>query len=557
MESETVDMHGTGVTLSGSGQEGAALATGSGLAKASVSFADSLGHRRQGFAVRLPRWDEAAASALEQVGGDFRIVILDQPPEGALPPLRGSVICAPAEPLERRGERSAAMTEAAVSYAVRGRPTRLLSAAEVRLLSQGRLIALSALRVSAQEVFGEGRARLELLAAELVRSEALDDYAVPLDVVLSAPDAPARRPLPQLIAGLGSLVSQAGGALAGRGRLVQAEAVIARLEQVSASADADGFLAAARTLYPQVLALLEDVYLVRALAERTDEAVEVLALRAFIEEAQVPRSDGDLWLDRCIALEQLHFANVVTEPQRLNAARAAVDHFRGRYRGRYESHHKAYWKETARLRARLLEERAKGETLGRLNTLTELGPPVGEGALEAYRELLEETSGCTLIVGVEKELAEAAVCPACRLRLEEAPPAERALEIKLRIEKAIARQMARLSSIAVRQILERSGDARVDRFVKVTQASQISSLSEILDDELVGYLRRLLVEWRIGSVLEPLLTRVQEGSSPKTEEAQESLRELARVLQRAFRGRRALPAARQVLEGEKAKKRGA
>ncbi|HEU4760657.1 MAG TPA: hypothetical protein VFT91_11850, partial [Dehalococcoidia bacterium] len=338
--------------------------------------------------------------------------------------------------------------------------------------------------------------------------------------------------------------------------LGEATTAIQRLEQLSASADADSFLTSVREAYRRIPALLEDVYLVRALAERPDEAAEVLAMRGFIDEAQVPRSDGELWLDRCIALEQLHFANVVTEPQRLNAARAAVDHFRSRYRARYEAHHRSYWTEAARLRARLLDEKGKAEALARLNSLGELGPPVGEGALEAYRELLSESSGCTLIVGVEKELAEAAVCPACHLRLEETPPAERAREIIQRIEKAIARQMARLSAITVRQILERSGDARVERFLKVAQASQMSSLSAILDDELVGYLRRLLVEWRISNVLEPLLSRVQEGAPPKAEEAQASLRELARVLQRALRSRRALPPGRQALEDEGASRRG-
>ncbi len=89
MESETF-VHRIGVPEGDSGQEGAISATASGQPTASISFVDSTGHRHQGFVLRLPRWDEAAAVALAQVGGDFRIVILGQPTEGPPPPPRAA-----------------------------------------------------------------------------------------------------------------------------------------------------------------------------------------------------------------------------------------------------------------------------------------------------------------------------------------------------------------------------------------------------------------------------------------------------------------------------------
>jgi hypothetical protein len=297
-----------------------------------------------------------------------------------------------------------------------------------------------------------------------------------------------------------------------------------------------------------VPAFLEDIFLLRALAERPAEAREVLAMRAFIAQAALPPADSDLSLDWAIASEQLQFASLVPEPQRLNAARAAFTQFCRRYRSHYQAHHRGYWTEMARLRGRLLEPKAHAETLEKINTLTELGPPVGAGALLARRALLEETGRCPLIVGVEEELADSAICPACRLRLDQEPPSERASEVLQRIERALARQMARLSSLGVRQVLQRSGDARVERFLKVVQAAQLSSLVDIVDDELIGYLRRFLVESRIGALLDPVLANLEEGTTPKAEEAQEALREIARTLQRAFRaGGRALPAPRAAL----------
>ncbi len=111
-----------------------------------------------------------------------------------------------------------------------------------------------------------------------------------------------------------------------------------------------------------------------------------------------------------------------------------------------------------------------------------------------------------------------------------------------RIERACDRQMARLSSSAIQQVLRRSSDPRIDQFLKMIQASQLSSLRAVLDDDLVGYLRRFLVESRIQDALEPILSRIQDGVPPNVDEAQSAMRDVTRVLQRAFQpARRALP----------------
>ncbi len=96
--------------------------------------------------------------------------------------------------------------------------------------------------------------------------------------------------------------------------------------------------------------------------------------------------------------------------------------------------------------------------------------------------------------------------------------------------------MSRLSSVAVRAILERSSDPRVERFLKVVQAAQITTLTEVLDDALVGYLRRFLLEARISMLLEPILDHVQAGDEDDESATREALERLADVLHRAIRG---------------------
>ena len=142
-------------------------------------------------------------------------------------------------------------------------------------------------------------------------------------------------------------------------------------------------------------------------------------------------------------------------------------------------------------------------------------------------------------------------CPECSLPLDQSPPARRVDEILDRIERACDRQMARLSSSAIQHVLRHSSDPRVDQFLKMVQASQLSSLRAVLDDDLVGYLRRFLVESRIHDALEPILSRVQDGVPPNVDEAQSAMRDVTRVLQRAFQ-----PAQRALPPGETAPKEG-
>lgn len=513
-----------------------------------LSLQDVFGDERQGFILRMARWSDSAAAELQRASGDFHIVILNEPPEEPIQAPPRTVVCAPTRPLEQ----PSAVQEAAVAYKVETQQSSpLLTAAEVTLLSQGKLYAPTELRITPEEAFSGDKPRLELLAQELLMSEALAGYLGPLAVALSAPDAPARGSPQALIAALRGLLRDAETALRGLDLDLGPEAsdTLDRISQLSAAEDAQPFLASARRLYPRVPALLEEVYLLRALVERLPAALEVLAMRAFTADAIVPPTDSDLSLDKAIVTEQLQFASLIPEPQRLNTARTALDCFRDRYRSAYKARHRSYWDEMARLHSRLIEAEGHAEALTKLNTLTELGPPVGEAALAVYRELLEEASGCPLVERLVEEMGDGARCPACGLRLDQQPPAERASEILHRIERAIDRQLARLSSVGVRQVLERSGDPRIDQFLRVVHAAHLSSLVEVLDDDLVGYLRRFLVESRLSSLLQPILSRLEEGTTPKAEEAQETMREMARVLQRAFRAsRRALPPAKAALK---------
>lgn len=105
--------------------------------------------------------------------------------------------------------------------------------------------------------------------------------------------------------------------------------------------------------------------------------------------------------------------------------------------------------------------------------------------------------------------------------------------------------MSRLSSVAVRELLERSADPRVEKFLRVVTASQLSSLVGILDDQLTNYLHRFLLEGRIHAILDPLFDRVERGETDDIEDTQ-CLQEMASLLECSLRdAKRRLPPGRK------------
>ena len=509
-----------------------------------LDLTDYSGRKRQGRAVLLPRWPEGPGGESAAKGEDFRIVLLSEPPEGLVSPAEGMVVSAPAGRLAFGAN---AVGEVAATYTAGARSGLSLSPEDAELLRQGRLFAAAPLQVTAEEVFAEGKADLDLLARDLLLSTAVAEYLSPVAMALYAPGAakPASMERLQDLSDLIRTVGDGGPA----DEAPEAKDALTRLSQLASCADREHFINCAEQTYADRRALMEDIYMLRAFVQSPQEANELLAMQRFLQQAVVPAEEADLALDRSLAVEQLPFAILAAEPQRFPPARAMLDSFRRKYISEYREHHTRHWAQMARLHAQLREEQTLAEALHRLNTLAELGPPAGMSALSAYEQLVAETAGCPLIGGVEEMPETEVVCPACGLSMDETAPVQRVEEIMQRIRRGCEQQRTRLSSNAVQQVLRRSNDARVEQFLKVVQASQLSSLPDILDDELTGYLRRFLVESRIQEALEPILDRVQEGVPPKLTDAQAAMREVSQLLQRAFQvARKALPPGEPVVE---------
>jgi hypothetical protein len=509
-----------------------------------LAVVDVEGREHSGEAIVSQDWHPQLGQLAED---EFRIVILSGPPSGSLGPIAAGVaVCVPGEAVSG-GSR---LRETATAYRVKERERQApeseerlaLSATVMTALASGQLLANPPLEVSPADIFSprEAAPHLGLLARALLAQRTAEPYIHSLAVALAAPADPAPSAgLAELPPALGQTVAAARDKMPGfqdlPADMPEMASALESLASLGEAATTATFAETASRLYASPSDLAEDVYLCRALAENPKGARKAARMRRFLMEAVVPESEPELCVDRTIALEELCLATLVAEPNRWAAMQAAFERFRQCYQGAYLKHHRRYWESALTLHAQLMDFIPHAQALRRLNTLTELGTALGEEALAEYEQLPQRIGACLMSANLERELGEVPRCPACGISLNDEPSWEDVQRVKRRLERALNQQLQRLSSKAVHQILAASGEARVEQFIQLVQASQARSLADILDDKLLGFLRRLLVEARVKSLLDPVFAKLQDPIPDLSEEAVEDIAaEVARVIHDAF-----------------------
>lgn len=444
----------------------------------SVTDDDGVAHR--GEIVLARSWRSAPEPDPELT---FTIVLAQQPAPGDAPrPDSASVvICSPGAPVRL----PASVAEAAATYTAgtndSAGPVKL-SRTTAAAFANGTLVAASPLPIDAREVFAHGgRPKLELLARELIATgRRVDASWRTINEVLSWPRPPARLTKPdKLRARLETTLPRSAAAL-------DNAAVAASIERLRAIAGGASLAEVAASAAD----LKEDVALARCLAERPEEAAELIAMRDYLDAATPGPGRGALVVDHATTREQLSFVTLLCEPHQLDRMRATFDVYQQSHAGAYAEHHQRYWRAFARLRTLLRDAAPSAKALAQLNTIAALGQPVGRDALAEYDRLTAERSACAM-TNVSDALRERPTCPTCHLSLDDGVPTEQADEVLRRIYNALGRQQQRLASEAVRRILARGGE-RLEQFLLIVQASDLAGLAQVLDDDLVTFLRELL-----------------------------------------------------------------
>lgn len=268
---------------------------------------------------------------------------------------------------------------------------------------------------------------------------------------------------------------------AGAAALVETGADAARREQAARLVAAYEALATAAAAVPRMRAMRE--YLRAAGLAPDLGAAEPAADKAIVA----------LEIECQLLLGALNLGVLPAAARNFEALETRFQKFKWTYIEAYRAAHERRRQQSERLATVLDDARMHLGALGRLNSIAALGAPVG-GELGAQIEAL----GSGIVrCEVDAAMALEAVprCPRCGFALGAPPPAPELGEALDRVRRALMGKLAALSHSAIaRLIREHDHGHRLDGFLKITQAAHTGALVRVLDDNLAGYLARLLDE---------------------------------------------------------------
>ena len=270
---------------------------------------------------------------------------------------------------------------------------------------------------------------------------------------------------------------------------------LSRLRGVAAAGEVGAALAAAADRFETPARFREAVYFGRCLARERSAALDLLAGQRYLQDVAVPLAFPDLLTDHDAVLDATTFALLWREPARAAWMLNALEIWKREYAAIYGGQHSDYRTGLTTIAERIDGSATKAAAVERLNQLRRLGPPVAVPALTQLADL-ERLYPCAIAAAVLNEaLSRSPTCPECGYELGRQAPVADARRVVQAVERGLASQQARLARRVVSRIISRPGgdeDEKIERFIRVVQASDLTGLALVLDDELVEFLRDLL-----------------------------------------------------------------
>ena len=271
-----------------------------------------------------------------------------------------------------------------------------------------------------------------------------------------------------------------------------------RLNDIAAASTPEAAVAVARSRYATAAEFREAVYFARCLSRDPVQTLRLLAGRAYLEDARLTEEEPqqlELATDRLAVLELATFQRGWVDPMRIEGSLNLIRMWRITYVELYEKAHTAQQTATAGIFDLMEATHVPASALRRLNTLRRLGPPVGVAALDQHAAL-ERLFPCPISGAALLAVLEAApICAECGFRLGDIAPAAEARRVASAVERGLGSQQTRLARRVVLRLLSRPApepETKLQRFIEVVQASDLTGLAAVLDDEVVAFIDDVL-----------------------------------------------------------------
>jgi len=265
---------------------------------------------------------------------------------------------------------------------------------------------------------------------------------------------------------------------------------VGRLAKISGN-DSASIFRSIKSAYQNHQDLTADITALDRLTRLSDRKDDILSAQVYLEHAVVPLAMAELSIQHQALQEAISPGPLLRSPRGWEGLAPELTRFKSRYVLAYRDHHGDIHRSLAAYLRELAAARRKMNAHSLLNALPELGEPTGGGLFEKLGHIDPGPSPSQADSAVI-DLEATPICPSCHLSLDWTIPTGDLVRLASAIDEVLEEKNRRLSNL-VERVLEGNNDQRRNDFIAIVQASDLSALSNTLNEDLLAFIRQLLV----------------------------------------------------------------
>ena len=292
---------------------------------------------------------------------------------------------------------------------------------------------------------------------------------------------------------LAALGESVGGCREALAPLLKAEgasppAVLAKLDSLCKSDGWEEFLTVVRRSFDGTHGLEDALKQFGRLEHVSLLAQSIADARVYLDRTSFSAGQADLSIERDVLTTRIGIDALAADPKLWAGVEASFRRMKGLYAAAYAQHHSRYHEAAAEARHRLERQRPAVDAVSWFSQVPEFGEPLGPDLAERFSSLFGGIRTCQASTS-EPKLERTPYCASCKLAMDEAVPSKEVSELLREVEVTKREYNRRLGSEGAKRILADPSDQQLRRFMELVQVSDISSLANILDEQVVQFLR--------------------------------------------------------------------
>ena len=313
--------------------------------------------------------------------------------------------------------------------------------------------------------------------------------------------------------------------------------LVARLGTLTATQSYQEFDAAVRESYSSPEKFKDAFVEFENARKLRDRAFEISQARDYLTAAV--DVDKALELERKTTLGYFKFETLLSSPHLIGARIDSFEKWKISYVQAYRKAHRAYYENLGKIGAVTQVMRPRVIALDRLNTIAELGPPLsGTNNLAVELDQVESDAWICPDAADAEVTGSNAVCPkaGCGWTPAKTLPQKSCDRVAQLITQGLGDRIQRLKDASIATILTKAADEGgspdFKALLEIIQIADADKLVNVITDDLVDFLRKLLQDANIVHetiTLKPILDQIGAIETERTEEALAKITSLLRT----------------------------